>query len=69
MRFTKKRDLFISYMKDERKIIQKFLWLPLTIGNETRWLETAELEYRVVRFDDFMMNTKYKWEAVKFLND
>ena len=25
----------------EYQVITRFLWAPLTIGNETRWLETA----------------------------
>jgi hypothetical protein len=26
------------------RIIETFLWLPLRIGNETRWLETAYIK-------------------------
>jgi hypothetical protein len=31
----------------DRRIVQKFLWFPLTIDNETRWLEFARFEQEI----------------------
>ena len=35
MRFTKQRELQEKYLANERKLVQKFLWFPLTIDGET----------------------------------
>ena len=34
------------------KIQPRFLWLPLTLDGETRWLETVDVIYRYVLVDD-----------------
>lgn len=40
MRWTQPRSV------GDRKRICKFLWWPMTIGFETRWLERVVIEYR-----------------------
>ncbi len=37
----------IPKANDER-IVRRFLWLPLRIGTETRWLETARIHQKFV---------------------
>ena len=32
------------------KVVKKFLWFPLTICQETRWLETAHVTYQVTKY-------------------
>lgn len=69
MRFTKKKEMIEDYVNDHRKIVTKFLFFPLELQGETRWLEVAEIEYRVVRRTEFIMDlTYYKWKPFKFLN-
>jgi hypothetical protein len=36
----------------ETRVIKKFLWLPVTLDDETRWLETAEIKQVYVAFYD-----------------
>lgn len=44
----------------------KFLWFPLRIGDETRWLERATIEYRVDR--DYYSDDPY-FHVVRFVDD
>ena len=39
----------LNPQKGDQRLRKKFLWLPLTLGNETRWFETAHViqEYAV----------------------
>lgn len=72
MRFTKQKEMIDAYWNSTRKTKTKFLWWPLTIGGETRWLETATIEYRVncdygiyylISSDKY-----YYWEPLNFIN-
>ena len=69
MRFTKQRELREKYMNGERKLVQKFLWFPLTIDGETRWLETAEILYKVKKGEDIFCKAYYYWAPMKFINE
>jgi len=64
MRFTRKKQLREDYWNNTERIKIKFLWWPMTINNETRWLETAEIMYRVKTF-----NGHYYWAPMKFINE
>jgi|TARA_R110000868_G_scaffold406490_1_gene686939 hypothetical protein len=61
MRFTKQRELKEKYFSNEKKLVQKFLWFPLTINCETRWLEEASYVC-VVRHDESTFTWKpWQW--------
>lgn len=47
MRFTRKKKLIDAYFNGDTKDIHKFLWFPVTIDGETRWLEDAHIKYKV----------------------
>ena len=49
----------------EKKWVRKFLWLPLTIGLETRWLEYATIERT---FYSYQRGKFSQWHNTKFLN-
>jgi hypothetical protein len=49
----------------EKKWVRKFLWLPLTIGFETRWLEYATIERTFYRSGRRSFS---RWYNTKFLN-
>lgn len=70
MRFTREKQLREAYWDDIRRTKTKFLWLPMTIDGETRWLETAKIMYRVRR-EDFMIlpGYNYSWEPTRFINE
>ena len=69
MRFTKEKELRDNYIKSTRKTKTKFLWLPLTIYGETRWLETATIEYRVEYEDGLMSGRNYYWKPFNFIDE
>jgi len=61
MRFGKPTKLPCDH---ECRVFHRFLWWPITIDGVTRWLETADVEYRYHRCsydEDF-------WELVRFVN-
>jgi hypothetical protein len=69
MRFTKEKEMIDAYWNNKRKIKTKFLWWPITIDGETRWLETATIEYRV-DYDDDLFNSKYYyWAPINFIDN
>ena len=66
MVFNKK--IRIQIDGDER-IITKFLWFPVSIGNETRWLERASIKQRLeYRFDTTCGAEWYECVNIKFIN-
>lgn len=71
MRFTKKKDMMNKYYSNARKTETKFLWWPVTIDNETRWLETATIEYRVAVNSGYGLipNEYYYWQPLSFINE
>ena len=68
MRFTKEKQLIEDYWEDTKKTKTKFLWWPMTIDGETRWLETAEILYKVKWHEDWIGNRYYDWTPIEFLN-
>jgi hypothetical protein len=69
MRFTKRKQMKEGYWKGFRKTKTKFLWWPITIDDETRWLETATIEY-VIEYDYDLFNDKYYyWKPFKFIDN
>jgi hypothetical protein len=69
MRFTKEKEMINAYWGNKKKIKTKFLWLPITIDGETRWLETATIEYRVDCERDFVYNKYYFWKPLNFIEE
>ena len=53
-----------AYQTNQYKIVRKFLFLPLYVNGETRWLEYATIEYKV---DYSSMDAKYYWRAMRFI--
>ena len=69
MRFTKEKEMIDAYWDNKRKYKTKFLWWPITIDGETRWLETATIEYRVGCDWDFVNNKYYYWAPLNFIDN
>jgi hypothetical protein len=63
MRFSKQKNLREAYENRRSKQETKYLWFPLTINGETRWLEEAMIEYDAMKYDNY-----YYWEPSKFIN-
>ena len=68
MRFTREKRLIEAYYTNEHKDVYKFLWFPMTIGGETRWLEYANIRYKVKQEKGFINDYYYYWEPWDFLN-
>lgn len=59
-----------DYWNDTNKVVTKFLWFPITIDGETRWLENATVRYMVKKeYSVFVGDYHYYWEAREFLNN
>jgi hypothetical protein len=69
MRFTKKKEMMDAYWSSKPKIKDKFLWFPVTINGETRWLEKATIEYRVDWERDFVDDKYYFWKPINFIDN
>ena len=68
MRFTKKKDLMDAYYDSTRMVKTKFLWWPVTCRGETRWLETATIEYYVEKDEYMFFGDDYYWAPLQFVN-
>ena len=68
MRFTKEKELINAYFNNTKMYKIKYLWWPLTIGGETRWLETATIEYMVKKEDTVFFSECYYWAPWEFIN-
>jgi len=55
----------------EQRVIEKFLWLPVQIGDDIRWLERVRIVQEVIEVDVGGSmewgNYAYKWLNVKFV--
>lgn len=70
MRFTKRKQLRLDYIHNTKKYITKFLWWPITIDGETRWLETAHMLYKVKEYEDpLCYKSYYYWAPWQFINE
>ena len=69
MRFTKEKKIKEAYSNRTRKTKTKFLWWPVTIGGETRWFETATIEYRVSFNFGLFVDRYYYWEPFSFIEE
>lgn len=56
-----------------KKIVRKFLWLPLYFFDEKekRWLETADIVYEVKKVDlgDLFKNYYWRWRKERFATE
>lgn len=69
MKFTKEKELYSAFVNDEKKRVTKFLWWPITVYDyETRWLERATIEYRVVKEYTLFSGVIYYWKPVRFID-
>jgi hypothetical protein len=69
MRFTKEKEMIEAYWKSTRKTKTKFLWWSITIKGETRWLETATIEYSVDYDYDLFAGKYYYWKPINFIDN
>lgn len=49
-----------EYKVGDVRFVRKFLWLPMTIDGETRWLETACIKQQVVEMDMCELHVGYR---------
>ena len=49
---------------DTRRIITKFLWFPIQIGKETRWLEKATIEQCYIEGEPYDDD---RWQSIKWI--
>lgn len=50
------------------RTITWFLWLPMTIGNETRWLETTTWEERCIATGGEVNPRFHRWAATRWVS-
>lgn len=47
----------------------KFLWLPVSIGNEYRWFEKATIKYKSHRMWDVTCGAEWvEWRPIEFVD-
>lgn len=59
------------YKEYEQRTIEKFLLFPLTIGEETRWLEKVKIrqEYRYPLMVEYMYGKSCWWNNLAFVKN
>jgi hypothetical protein len=61
-------DLSRKYYVGDKRVTEKFLWWPVRVGNEVRWLEKAKIKYELTDTMDPTTGGHIYWKAVEFLN-
>jgi hypothetical protein len=62
-------DLTPTVHEGDQRVVTKFLWLPVRIGNDKRWLEKATLRQTCHRMWDVTSGSEWmEWRSVEFLN-
>lgn len=72
MRWTKPKDPWEGFDRGDKRTVTRFLWFPLTIDKETRWLETASYEEEVTQYETGdELGYRYifwAWKATRWMN-
>lgn len=66
MRWKKK--MKPKYVEGHKRTVTRFLWIPKTIGHETRWLETASWVEKFVDATYISDGTAY-WSEVRWISE
>ena len=55
----------------DTKVVKKFLWFPVCVGRECRWLETATVKYVYQGYvEDYLLGTEMLlWDPIQFIDD
>ena len=69
MRFKKEAYLIKCHRHGIKKTKTKFLWWPVKIDGETRWLERATIEYKVETGIHVFYDKHYYWKPWRFINE
>lgn len=64
MRFIAKPEPRLNTFRD----VRRFLWLPLTIGRETRWLERVWIRQVYSAKPVYPAGTKHYWASMRFID-
>lgn len=69
-RDQRKKDVYWHFWCKRRGYYytNKFLWLPVEINGEFRWLQKAKIRWRVDIKRDFVGDTYFSWSAIEFIN-
>lgn len=60
------RKIHPVYYPGDTKTVKKFLWFPMTLQNETRWLEKAEIVYIVDLELLYDYAISWSWKPFRF---
>ena len=64
-----RQDLTPKIKEGDERITNRFLWLPVRIGNERRWLEKAKIRWKARRMWDVTCGAEWmEWRPQEFLN-
>lgn len=60
-----------SYKEFEQRTIEKFLWFPMQLGDDWRWLEKVKIrqEYRVPDCVSYLYGKRPYWNDLKFVEN
>lgn len=54
----------------DTKIITKFLWLPLTLDGETRWLERVSIKVKLkIYLSELSLEWKGRWQPIHWIDE
>jgi hypothetical protein len=62
-------ELYNDSMMGSQRVIEKFLWFPVTIDYQTRWLEKAKIRQICVTANKEYSASGYKWQNHEWVDD
>jgi hypothetical protein len=52
-----------------QRVVEKFLWFPITIDHQTRWLEKGKVKQICVQANREFSASGYKWENYAWIDE
>lgn len=52
-----------------QRVIEKFLWLPVEIDYQIRWLERVKIKQNCIVDDNEFSESGYRWKNIEWVDD
>ena len=62
-------EIYNDSLLGSQRVIEKFLWFPVTIDYQTRWLETAKIRQICIQANKEFSLSGYLWKNYAWIDD
>jgi len=62
-------EIYNDSVLGSQRVVEKFLWFPVTIDFQVRWLEKAKIKQICIQTNKEFSVSGYKWENYAWVDD